>query len=295
MLKSRKRLSIYSQLKAPSTAITNRKKSTRVTVVTLIENNIYLFLVYTAMHGLCVTRRVVVSFRIDIVERSFAVIQGNSRKPVNCPVPRGKGIPKQTRWLQWLCHEIHYRHFWTATNFLLRYIRSVSSNSSDSFGCFDRNTIKHDNCQTSCAVISYSLKRRYSGMETVSRLTTRDGSRVLECSNGSVFFAGRWIVAGWWPRRPRWPGWSVMMRNRGRPSRRWWRMSPVGGVVPFFAAGRRRWRSIFLFLQKLSEFLDRFVQGPQLREQRQIQLSKSKLEKNSFENWFWWWTFARLI
>lgn len=103
--------------------------------------------------------------------------------------------------------------------------------------------------------------------------STRGGG---DASNGSVLLAGGRLVTGGWPRRSRWSGRSVMVYNRSRSPRRWRRMSPVRGVVPFLATGRRRWRPVLLFLQQLPKLLNGLVQGPELREQREVQLSKTK-------------------
>ena len=86
-----------------------------------------------------------------------------------------------------------------------------------------------------------------------------------DTSNGPVLLARWWLVTGWWPG---WPGrsWRSMMQRGCWSS--WWRrrMHPVSYIFSLFAAGRRRRRSILLFLQQLSELLDRLVQGPQLRQ-----------------------------
>lgn len=60
-----------------------------------------------------------------------------------------------------------------------------------------------------------------------------------------------------------------------RSSRRSRRMRVVGGVVTFLAAGRRR-RTVLSFLQKLPKVLDRLVQRPELRQQREVQLSETE-------------------
>lgn len=106
-------------------------------------------------------------------------------------------------------------------------------------------------------------------------------SRVLlplsnDTSNGPVLLARRRLVAGG---RSGWPGRSrrsMMMQRGRRPSRRWRRMRSVGCIISFFAAGRWRGRSVLLLLQQLSKLLDRLVQGPQLREQREVELPQPK-------------------
>ena len=128
----------------------------------------------------------------------------------------------------------------------------------------------------------------------------KNKERVIR-SDGAVLLAGRRLVARREFRAPRrGPGGPVMMpvmRRRGCRSSGWWRWmhhtataapaTTVGCVVALLAARRRRGRSVLLLLQQLTELLDRLVQRPELREQRQVQLAQSELERDMRALVFW--------